>query len=82
MSRPLSNSESSFGLPIDLLPVDITPASEKLICCLHRHTTKIGNEMSAICMAGNITFRAFPSIFTTEGKHVTAVATPVGTNIR
>jgi len=81
MSRLLSNSESSFRLPIDFLPVDITPASKKLICCLHRHTTEIRHEVSAIRMAGDIAFCAFASILTTERKHVTTVATPIGTNV-
>lgn len=71
-----------FGSPILPRPVDLPPVIQKLIRRLHRHTAEIGDKMSTVCVACNVAFRTLPSILPTEGQHIAAVTTPVGSQVR
>lgn len=42
--------------------VDVAPIAQELVCRLHRHPAKVGDEMGAVGVAGDVTLRAFPSV--------------------
>ena len=62
-------------------PIDRLNVAQELVCHLHAHTTKVGNEMSAIRMTGNVTLCTLASILPTQGQDVATVAAPVGANV-
>jgi hypothetical protein len=38
--------------------------------------------MCTICVTSDIAFRTFSSVLPAQGKHVPAMTTPIGTNVR
>lgn len=70
-----------FGSPILPRPVDLPPVIQKLVRRLHRHTAEIGDKVSTVSVACNVTLGTLPSILPTEGQHITAVTTPVGPQV-
>jgi hypothetical protein len=62
-------------------PIDLPPVIQQLVCRLHRHTTEIGDKVSTIGMTCNVAFRTFSGILSTKRKHVTAMTTPIRTQI-
>lgn len=67
--------------PVLPYPVDLPPVIQKFVRRLHRHTTEVGDKVSAVCVACNVTFRTLSSILSTKRQHITAVTTPVGTQV-
>ena len=61
---------------------DFAGLLEKHVRGLHRHAAEVRDEVCAVSVAGDVAFRAPSSVLAAEGEHVTAVAAPVGTNIR
>jgi hypothetical protein len=45
--------------------IDIPPIRKQPICVLHRHPTKVGDKMSAICMASDLALRTLAGILPT-----------------
>jgi hypothetical protein len=48
-------------------PFDVADVRQKGIGSLHGHTTEVGNEVSAGCMASDTTFAALAGILATKG---------------
>lgn len=74
-----------LGFNLGLVPslsVDISPISEKLICCLHGHAAEVGDQVSTVGMACNVAFRAFAGILASKREHITAMTAPISTNVR
>jgi hypothetical protein len=38
-----------------LVLVDVAPLAKELICCFHRHTAEIGDEVGTVGVAGDVT---------------------------
>jgi len=66
-----------LGCPVLPYPVDLPPVIQKLVRCLHRHTTEVGDKVSAVGVARNVTFRTLSSILPAERQHISAMTTPV-----
>lgn len=64
-----------------LVVFNSTQLGKKLVRCFHRHTAKVGNEMSAGGMTCQVTFGALSSILASKGKHISTMAAPISTNI-
>lgn len=62
-------------------PIDLSPVVQELVCRLHRHATEVWDKMRAIRMAGNVTFGTLSSVLPTKRQHITAVTTPVGSQV-
>lgn len=72
-----------FGLSlVPSLSVDISPISEKLICCLHGHATEVGDQVSTVSVASNVALRAFAGVLASKREHITAMAAPISTDVR
>jgi hypothetical protein len=61
--------------------VDVTPIPKKLVGSFHRHTAEIGNKVGTVGVASDIALRTLASIFASKREHITAVATPVSTDV-
>lgn len=61
--------------------VDGTPVDKQLTCGFHRHAAEVGNKMSTVGVASNITLRAFPRVLSAKRKHVAAVTAPIRADV-
>jgi hypothetical protein len=61
--------------------IDVSPVAQKLVSSLHGHAAKVGDKVCAICVAGEIAFSATTSVLASNGKHVSAVAAPISSNV-
>lgn len=64
------------------LSVDVSPIPEKLICSLHGHATEVRDQVSTVSVTSNVAFRAFAGILASKREHITAMAAPIGTDVR
>ena len=71
-----------LGCPVLPYPVDLPPVIQKLVRRLHRHTTEVRDEVSAMGVARNVALRTLSSILPAKRQHITAVAAPVGSQVR
>ena len=71
-----------LGCPVLPYPVDLPPVIQKLVRRLHRHATEVRDKVSAMGVARNVTFRTFSGILPAKRQHITAMATPVGSQVR
>lgn len=61
--------------------IDVSPVAQKLVGSLHRHAAEVGDKVCAVCVASDIAFGAPTSILASNGKHVAAMAAPIGSDI-
>ena len=61
--------------------IDISPVSQDLVRCLHRHAAEVGDEVHAVGVAGDVALGALARVLAAEGEHVAAVAAPVGADV-
>lgn len=61
--------------PCSLLRLDGMDLAQKLVRCNHRHPTKVGNEMNAISVTGDVALRALLRVLATR-QHLATVAAP------
>lgn len=69
------------GCPVLPYPVDLPPIIQKLVRRLHRHSAEVGDKVSAMSVARNVAFRTLSSVLPTKRQHITAVTTPVGSQV-
>ena len=76
-------SKSLFGHSTGRTPrwSSILNLHKNQISLFHGHTTEVGNKVSAIGMAGKTTFCAFLAALSAQRKKITAMTTPIRTNI-
>jgi hypothetical protein len=67
--------------PLLLRPVDVAQLRQEYVGSLHRHATKVWDEVCTRGMASEVTLRAFASILATEREHVATVAAPVSADV-
>ena len=51
--------------------------TEESVGGLHGHAAEVRDEMSTVCVAGNVALGATPCVLAAEGKHIATVAAPV-----
>lgn len=61
--------------PRSLLCLDGMDLAQKLVCCNHGHPTKVGHEMNAISVTGDVALRALLRVLATH-QHLATVAAP------
>lgn len=63
------------------LSFDDLHVPEKLVGNFHLHTTEVGNQMCTVSVASDVALGTPSSVFATKGKHVAAMAAPVGADV-
>ena len=61
--------------------LDVADICQKLVGRLHRHSTKVGNKMSASSMRGDPAFAALASVLPTQRQHITTMTAPICADI-
>ena len=69
------------GSTLLALSFDDLHVPEKLVGNFHLHTTEVGNQMCTVGVASDVALGTPSSVFATKGKHVAAMAAPVGADV-